>query len=219
MISEKPNQNVFIYLFSYLIMPTIRNNTNSKKKKSKKKRTFVSKFPSTKNITEKNKINDLKEYKKRTIYSLIAIETFFVFLFVYLVYSFSENYYKTGAIETGQVFPLAVIFLAIFLLYKLLEKKFNPILEAQRQTTSLTKDAFKRNLKDFKKLTLLLVDFIFIVVIVLAIWAYLDPEVSIINWIEMGIYPPFSTLGNIAIFAFIMLILYYLYKTTKKIRV
>ncbi len=166
----------------------------------------------------KSKKDFYKLYKKRRIYSLLTIETFLVFLIAYFSFFLVNNFYKTNQIDANLLLYLGVVLGAFLILYAYIKKKYILFWEIHKQAPKLAKESIKKNLSDFRSLTLFLVDFCFVAVLVISFWAYFDPDVSIVQWHKIGVYPPFTTIGNIILFLIILFFLYSIYKRTKEIR-
>ncbi len=65
-----------------------------------------------------------------------------------------------------------------------------------------------------KAAALVLIQFAFIMAVVLTIYAYLDPELRIVDWQRLGLQGPLTTLLNAAIFLLVVLALYWMYNYT-----
>jgi len=117
---------------------------------------------------------------------------------------------------------LALAIIAFAMLYGSVKKSNPRLFKAQMEAPGIIKGVAKEKLVKIKNEpqapALLLVEFLFVAVVVIALRAYLDPEVELIPWSTIGLQEPFTTIVN-AIIAFAMLALFYrLYALTKPYR-
>jgi len=123
--------------------------------------------------------------------------------------------------------PMDFIILAIaVLLFALLYfevKKRNPMLfAAEKKAPGIIKETAKQKLSKIKTEpqapALLFIDFLFVVVVVLALKAYFDPQEELIPWSKAGIYAPYTTIINAVIAAIALAAFYCLYSFTASYR-
>ena len=124
------------------------------------------------------------------------------------------------SVENFVVLAIAVILFA--LLYLAAKKRYPDLYNAQKKAPGIIKDEVRNKIKKIKTEpqapALLLVEFMFVVVLIVAMRAYLDPEIELIPWSTVGINPPITTVVN-AVIAFVVIIFfYYLYSLTKSYR-
>jgi hypothetical protein len=65
---------------------------------------------------------------------------------------------------------------------------------------------------------LLLIDFMFVAIVVLAIVAYFDPELELIPWSAVGLAAPYTTVINAVIAVIVLGLFYYMYRYTADYR-
>ena len=63
-----------------------------------------------------------------------------------------------------------------------------------------------------------LIELAFVFVIVLTIYAWTEPNVEIVKWEKLGIFPPITTVLNAVILIVVLSGIYYLYNFTKPYR-
>ena len=118
------------------------------------------------------------------------------------------------------VFVLSIILLAI-LSYAIMKR--NPSLfKAEKSAPGIIKQAAKEKLRNAKNdpraPALLLIDFMFVAAVVIAIYAYFDPELELIPWSKVGLMPPYTTIINAVIAIVILGAFYYMYRFTASYR-
>ena len=123
--------------------------------------------------------------------------------------------------------PIDFIVLALaaitFALLYLDVKKNQPMLyNAQQMAPSIIKETALEKISTLKyepqAPALLFIEFLFVALLVIALRAYLDPEVELIPWSLLGLQAPVTTIVN-ALIAFAALAIFYkLYSITKPYR-
>lgn len=118
------------------------------------------------------------------------------------------------------VLALAVIVFA--LLFFAVKKRQPRLFEAQRKAPGIIVEEARKKLRKAREEpqapALLLIEFMFVVVVVFSMQAYLDPDLELIPWSEVGIGPPVTTVVNAAIAVIVLAAFYYLYKFTEPYR-
>ena len=123
--------------------------------------------------------------------------------------------------------PAAIIVLVmsiiVFAVLSYAIMKRQPLLsKAERNAPGIIKQAAKekfRNAKnDPRAPALLLIDFMFVTAVVVAIYAYFDPELELIPWSRVGLTSPVTTIINAIIAIIILGAFYYMYRFTASYR-
>jgi len=116
-------------------------------------------------------------------------------------------------------------FLSLALLYIVFSqsrKKSEPVFVATSMLPFVLKSTASYKLwlakHEPKAAALLLIQFAFVTAIALAIFAYLDPDFSFVQWQRIGIQSPLATILNIIIFLIVVGALFYLYRFTEPYR-
>ena len=118
------------------------------------------------------------------------------------------------------VLVMSIIVLAI-LSYTIMKRQ--PLLfRAEKSAPGIIKQAAKEKLRNAKQdpraPALLLIDFMFVAAVVVAIYAYFDPELELIPWSRIGLVSPFTTIINTVIAIAILCAFYYMYRFTASYR-
>ncbi len=124
--------------------------------------------------------------------------------------------------ETSDLIVLAIAVVVLALLLLAAKKKEPELYQAGKKAPKMIKQEAKKRLSNAKAdpriAALLLVEFLFVVLVVIALQAYLDPEVELIPWSRLGIGPPYTTVIN-AVIAFVALAAFYwMYRLTAPYR-
>ena len=124
------------------------------------------------------------------------------------------------SIDNLVVLALAIIAFAI--LYLAVKKRQPALYKAQKEAPGIIKEAAKQKLKKTKEdprvAALFLIDFLFVVVVIMAVRAYLDPEIEFIPWSAAGLGPPVTTIVNAAIAVVVLALFYWMYRYTASYR-
>lgn len=117
---------------------------------------------------------------------------------------------------------LAIAILLFALLYFEVKKKNPRLFSAEKKAPGIIKETAKQKLSKIKTEpqapALLFIDFLFVVVVVMALKAYLDPYTELIPWSQVGIYAPYTTAINAVIAVIVLAAFYYLYSFTAAYR-
>ena len=118
------------------------------------------------------------------------------------------------------VLVMSIIVLAI-LSYSIMKR--NPLLfKAEKNAPGIIKQAAKEKLSnarhDPRAPALLLIDFMFVTAVVVAIYAYFDPDLELIPWSRVGLTSPVTTIINAVIAIIILGAFYYMYRFTASYR-
>ncbi|RLG70441.1 MAG: hypothetical protein DRO07_00225 [Candidatus Iainarchaeum archaeon] len=160
-------------------------------------------------------------FSNRKLFALLLIELFFLLLFVFefyiiikpaitsksLVFSNDFNSYLLAALS---VFGIAVINLALM-------KKQSELYTIQHNAFHHIKDTAKSKLYEQREnpygMTMLTIEFAYVIGIAVAIYYYLDPEQSIEWWKPLGLelQAPITTIANIIVFSVITAIFIWLH--------
>lgn len=123
--------------------------------------------------------------------------------------------------------PLEYLFLLLslallYLVYSQSQKRFAEVFVATKMLPFMVKTDFSHKLwlakHEPRAVALVLIQFAFIAAVALTIFAYIDPNFSLVQWDKIGVQPPLTTLLNIIIFLIVVGALYYLYKLTEPYR-
>ncbi len=113
---------------------------------------------------------------------------------------------------------LGIAIVAFLAMYFAVKKRQPALYKAQKAAPGIIKEQAKQKLRKAKTEpqapALLLIEAAFIITLVIAAWAYLDPEVELIKWSEVGIGPPLTTAINAVIAVIVFAVFYYLYGFT-----
>ena len=178
----------------------------------------------------------LKEVKKETIskewriISLVFAQLILLVLIVIqllAVVGLNADFYLKEIVFKPSSNPidfivLAVAIIAFALFYFNIKKRQPKLYEAQKNAPGIIKEVAKEKIAKLKNEpqapALLFIEFLFIAVVVVAIRAYLDPEVELIPWSRLGLEEPITTIVN-GIIALVVVVLFYrLYNVTKLYR-
>ena len=118
------------------------------------------------------------------------------------------------------VLAMSIIVLAV-LSYAIMKR--NPLLfRAEKEAPGIIKQAAKEKLRNAKEdpraPALLLIDFMFVAAVVVAIYAYFDPELELIPWSRIGLTSPVTTIINAVVAIIILGAFYYMYRFTASYR-
>ncbi len=118
------------------------------------------------------------------------------------------------------VLAMSIIVLAV-LSYAIMKRQ--PLLfKAEKSAPGIIKQAAKEKLRnarhDPRAPALLLIDFMFVAAVVVAIYAYFDPELELIPWSRIGLTSPATTIINAIIAIAILCAFYYMYRFTADYR-
>lgn len=132
-------------------------------------------------------------------------------------------------LQLGQVFfrpsfglqdtaVLAAAVIALVALYFAVKRLEPALFRAEGKAPGMIKREAGQKLSMIRKEpqapALLLIEAAFVVALVLAVRAYLDPEVELIPWSSVGIGPPVTTIVNTVIALAVFGVFYYLYSLT-----
>ncbi|MDO8428450.1 MAG: hypothetical protein Q7S92_04525 [Candidatus Diapherotrites archaeon] len=145
------------------------------------------------------------------IYSLIQIIQINVFERT-VSFNFSPEY----------LFLAGLSLFTFIAVYFVLKKKQTQAYDIQVLAGKTLKDAVQQKLKNAKNdprvLALIIIEIVFAFFIAYAIAAYLDPELTFINWENYGIVQPYSYALNVGIFIVILAVFLKLYQYTASFR-
>ncbi|MCX6798690.1 MAG: hypothetical protein NTW59_01170 [Candidatus Diapherotrites archaeon] len=162
--------------------------------------------------------------------AFIAIEFVAILLVVFelmavvgLRVSFSQG--QVSFAPAGDPIDYVLLALGVLLLaalYFTAKRSMPNLFKAHNQATAEIKKAAQEKLKKAKRepqaAALLLIEFLFVVVIVVAIQAYLDPQEELIPWSTIGVGPPVTTIVNAVIGIVVFAFFYWLYSLTSAYR-
>jgi len=116
-----------------------------------------------------------------------------------------------------------VLALVVFALLYMAGKKRHPSLyKAEKLAPGIIKEEAKKKLHTLKSRpqepALLFIEFFFVVVVIIALRAYLDPDIELIPWSAVGIGPPITTIVNAAIAIIVLAVFFHLYNLTRPYR-
>lgn len=123
--------------------------------------------------------------------------------------------------------PLDYVLLAIaVILFALLYfevKKRNPrLFAAEKKAPGIIKQTAKEKFGKIRAEpqapALLFIDFLFVVVVIMALKAYFDPYTELIPWSQFGVYAPYTTIINAVVAVIVLAAFYYLYSFTAAYR-
>ena len=113
---------------------------------------------------------------------------------------------------------LGIAVIALLAMYFAVKKRQPALYKAQKAAPGIIKAEVKQKLSRIKTEpqapALLLIEAAFIITLVIAAWAYLDPEIELIKWSKVGIGPPLTTAINAVIAVIVFAVFYYLYSLT-----
>ncbi len=176
----------------------------------------------------KPKIEPLVEAPRseRKTLGVLAVQGILALLFAYLVFSmiavdFQSKSFWVVKDPTALAF-LAVITITLYLIYFYSKKKNTNVFDLDFSARALIKETTKRKVKNAREnpfvIAILLIEIAYAFIIALALYFYVDPENSIIQWGELiaGIEPPFTTALNIIVFAVITALFLYMHSLAGK---
>ena len=158
--------------------------------------------------------------------ALLTIELAIVVLVVYLFYKLIgfEFNFSTRVLSLVPGFdPLLVFFFVISVvllvaIHFAIKKKAPSLFEAQNKAAGTIKEKAIEKIKspktDVRAAALLLVEFAFVLLVVITIIAWVDPEFELIPWSRGGIEPPLTTVLNTIIAVAVLVFFYKLYSYT-----
>jgi len=120
--------------------------------------------------------------------------------------------------DPSNLIVLAVAVIVFILLSLMVWKRVPALFKAEKAAPGIIRDAAKGKIALAKEEpqapALLLVEAAFVVVVVLALKAYFDPEEELIKWSGLGLGPPYTTVINTIIALLVLGIFYKLYGLT-----
>jgi hypothetical protein len=124
--------------------------------------------------------------------------------------------------DPADIVVLGVAVAALALLMLATKKKEPELYQAGKEAPSVIKQEAKKKLRNAKTdprtAALLLIEFMFVAVVVVALQAYLDPDIELIPWSKAGIGPPYTTAINAVIAFLVLCAFYWMYRLTAPYR-
>jgi hypothetical protein len=152
--------------------------------------------------------------------ALIALQAWAI-LGVHVDFFLKQVYFKPNT-GPGQFIVLGIALVAFALLYFAIKKRQPLLFSAQKEAPSMIRMAAREKLRnareDPRAPALLLIDFMFVAIVVLAIVAYFDPELELIPWSAVGLAAPYTTVINAVIAVIVLGLFYYMYRYTADYR-
>lgn len=158
--------------------------------------------------------------------AILVIQLTTIVLTVYLFYkligfefSLAERTFSVNpSLQPLLVFFFVISAALLVALYFLVKKRVPQLFEAQRMAKSTIKDKAKEKISaakaDARVAALLLIQFTFVMLFVMAVIAWADPQLELIPWSQQGIVSPITTILNGLIAVLVLGIFYYLYSFT-----
>jgi len=177
----------------------------------------------------------LKEVKKETLQkewraaSLLVAQMATIILVVFqalVVIGLNVNFSLKQFVIKPSANPvdfaaLALGILVFALLYFAVKKRHPDLYNAQKSAPGIIKEEAKQKLQKAKEPqapALLVIEIFFVVVVVLALRAFFDPDIELIPWSRLGLGAPFTTIINAVIAIAVLGAFYYLYSFTSAYR-
>lgn len=158
--------------------------------------------------------------------AILVIQLTTVVLAVYLFYkligfkfSLADRSFALNPVLEPTLVAFFVAACALLVaLYFLVKKKIPKLYEAQEMATATIKAKAIEKVSlaraDAKASAIMLIQFTFVVLFVMAIIAWADPQLELIPWSQQGIEAPLTTILNGIIAVIVLGIFYYLYSFT-----
>lgn len=154
--------------------------------------------------------------------SIIAVFEFFKVIGLNWDFESKTIYFAQNSDYSNTI----VLIIAIVLLFAInfrLKKKFPEFHSIQNLFLKNFKKGVKEKFAETKNepriLAHLMIEFAFIMVIILVFYAWAEPRVEIIKWEKIGIIQPITTALNAIVLLVVLAGLYYLYHFTKPYRI
>ena len=172
------------------------------------------------------KIDKQKVKNNKAALAFLLVEFVMAILVVYLIYKaigFSVDFEArtlsiAPAADPTIIFSLLLSIIVLVATYIAAKKRAPQLLQAQKAAPSTignkTKEKLSKVRSEPRAAALLLIQFIFVFAVAITIVAWLDPEIELIPWSEIGIVAPITTILNAAIAVIAFAFFYYLYSFT-----
>lgn len=152
--------------------------------------------------------------------ALIALQVWSI-LGIHVDFYLNQVFIRPDA-SPDRLVVLGIAIAAFAMLYLVVKKRQPLLFKAQKEAPSMIKMAAGEKLRNAKEdpraPALLLIDFMFVAMVVLAIVAYFDPELELIPWGRVGLASPFTTVINAIIALVVLGLFYYMYRFTASYR-
>ena len=124
--------------------------------------------------------------------------------------------------DPAAIIVLAMSIIVLAILSYSITKRHPLLFKAEKSASGIIKQAAKEKLcnakNDPRAPALLLIDFMFVTAVVVASYAYFDPELELIPWSKVGLTSPVTTIINAVIASIILGAFYYMYRFTASYR-
>ncbi len=131
---------------------------------------------------------------------------------------FSERLVKFSLSSSpGDYILLALIIALLALIYLRVKRSQPRLFSAQEKMSATIREALgekARKAKEQRAVALLLVELMFVVVVVLAAYAFFSPEIEFIPWSKAGVGPPLTTALNAIVAVVVIVLFYWVYRYT-----
>ncbi len=169
----------------------------------------------------------IKEQWKAIAYLVAQLAVLFLALYQLLVASgmilSSQIFFHTKTLvfkpsKDPVEYILFVMLVALLVALSFRVKKKQPrLFAAQKQAGSTIKQAAKEKMvkvKDKRAIALILIELMFVAVVVIAAYAFFEPNFALIRWEKANIYPPLTTWLNIVVAIVVLVLFYWIYSYT-----
>lgn len=112
---------------------------------------------------------------------------------------------------------LAFIFVLIAAMYFAVKKKHPALFDAQKMAPSTIKQAAKEKIlkaKDQQATALFFIQLMFVAAVVIAAYAFFEPDFELIPWEKAQIYSPVTTVLNAIVAIVVLALFYWIYRYT-----
>jgi len=178
-------------------------------------------------IRELNKESLKKEWRAASfLLAQFAVVVLIVVQF-FAVVGFRVNFLTKQAFfalseDPADFIVLAIAVILFILLYFAVKKRQPNLYRAQKIAPGIIKQEARQKLRKAKEepqaAALLLIEFMFVIVAVFSMQAYLDPDLELIPWSQLNLKPPVTTVLNAAIALIVLAAFYCLYRFTAPYR-
>jgi len=199
-----------------------RAKTKSKAKKKPNAKPKTKSKPRPMQVTE---FDFAPKFGKKTL-GILAIQGILVLLFAYLVFSMVAIDFQSKSVwlvkDTTALLFLAVITITLYLIYLYSKKKDANVFGADFTAQFIIKETARDKLRNAKEnpfvIAFLMIELAYAFIIALALYFYVDPEHSIIQWSEfLGPTEPLITTAlNIIVFAAVTAVFLYMHSLAGK---
>jgi len=154
------------------------------------------------------------------LFAQVVLVILFVYQLLYLfgLRVFSEHPFRFSlSREPIEYVLLAFILVLIVAMYFAVKKKQPALFAAQKMAGATIKQAAKQKIlkaKDQQATALFFIQLMFVAAVVIAAYAFFEPDFELIPWEEVKIYSPVTTYLNAIVAIVVIALFYWLYRYT-----